>query len=191
MVKQSLAALALTISLPLLAADGTAVAIDPRTTGELPATWTARREVEGDLEVTDRLGPDAVAGTLTALGETSLLAETEAEYVALAIALAVRKRDGQADATAAVSDAPADDVPAAAAEGPASLVRAFVAEGARVAIADLNLDAAKAAAKELGGDKEAIAVAMDVTKEDEVNAGVEATVSAAKVPAGTPSGSPW
>ncbi len=38
--------------------------------------------------------------------------------------------------------------------------------------------AAKAAAKELGGDKEAIAVAMDVTKEDEVNAGVAATVSA-------------
>ena len=39
-----------------------------RTTGELPATWTARREVEGDLEVTDRLGPDAVAGFLKGLG---------------------------------------------------------------------------------------------------------------------------
>lgn len=58
------------------------------------------------------------------------------------------------------------------------IARRYVEAGGRVAIADLNLDAAKAAAKELGGDKEAIAVAMDVTKEDEVNAGVEATVSA-------------
>jgi len=58
------------------------------------------------------------------------------------------------------------------------IARRYVEAGGRVAIADLNLDAAKAAAKELGGEKEAIAVAMDVTKEDEVNAGVEATVSA-------------
>jgi 3-hydroxybutyrate dehydrogenase len=58
------------------------------------------------------------------------------------------------------------------------IARRYVAAGGRVAIADLNLDAAKAAAKELGGEKEAIAVAMDVTKEDDVNAGVEATVSA-------------
>ncbi|CEJ84302.1 D-beta-hydroxybutyrate dehydrogenase (BDH) (3-hydroxybutyrate dehydrogenase) (3-HBDH) [Hyphomicrobium sp. GJ21] len=58
------------------------------------------------------------------------------------------------------------------------IARRYVEAGGRVAIADLNLDAAKAAAKELGGDKEAIAVAMDVTKEDEVNAGVAATVSA-------------
>ena len=50
------------------------------------------------------------------------------------------------------------------------IARRYVEAGGRVAIADLNLDAAKAAAKELGGDKEAIAVAMDVTKEDEVNA---------------------
>lgn len=58
------------------------------------------------------------------------------------------------------------------------IARRYVAAGGRVAIADLNLDAAKAAARELGGDKEAIAVAMDVTKEDEVNAGVAATVAA-------------
>ncbi|MFA7305173.1 MAG: 3-hydroxybutyrate dehydrogenase [Hyphomicrobium sp.] len=58
------------------------------------------------------------------------------------------------------------------------IARRYVEAGGRVAIADLNLDAAKAAAKELGGEKDAIAVAMDVTKEDEVNAGVEATVSA-------------
>jgi len=57
------------------------------------------------------------------------------------------------------------------------IARRYVEAGGRVAIADLNLDAAKAAAKELGGEKEAIAVAMDVTKEDEVNAGVEKTAS--------------
>jgi 3-hydroxybutyrate dehydrogenase len=58
------------------------------------------------------------------------------------------------------------------------IARRYVEAGGRVAIADLNLDAAKAAAKELGGEKEAIAVAMDVTKEDEVNTGVEKTASA-------------
>jgi len=58
------------------------------------------------------------------------------------------------------------------------IARRYVEAGGRVAIADLNLDAAKAAAKELGGEKDAIAVAMDVTKEDEVNAGVAATASA-------------
>ncbi|HVZ05414.1 3-hydroxybutyrate dehydrogenase [Hyphomicrobium sp.] len=58
------------------------------------------------------------------------------------------------------------------------IARRYVEAGGRVAIADLNLDAAKAAAKELGGEKDAIAVAMDVTKEDEVNAGVEKTASA-------------
>jgi 3-hydroxybutyrate dehydrogenase len=58
------------------------------------------------------------------------------------------------------------------------IARRYVEAGGRVAIADLNLDAAKAAAKELGGEKDAIAVAMDVTKEDEVNAGVEKTAKA-------------
>ena len=57
------------------------------------------------------------------------------------------------------------------------IAKRYVAAGGRVVIADLNLDAANAAAKELGGEKDAIAVAMDVTNEDQVNAGVEETVS--------------
>jgi len=51
---------------------------------------------------------------------------------------------------------------------------AFAREGARVAIADLNLAGAEAVAKEIhdaGG--EAIGVAMDVTSEDAVEAGVD------------------
>ena len=43
-------------------------------------------------------------------------------------------------------------------------------------IADLNADAANAAAKELAGEKSAIGVGMDVSKEDQVNSGVEHTV---------------
>ncbi len=58
------------------------------------------------------------------------------------------------------------------------IAKRYVEAGGRVVIADLNLDAATAAARELGNEKTAIAVAMDVTKEDEVNAGVEATVNA-------------
>ncbi|CAN1724510.1 D-beta-hydroxybutyrate dehydrogenase [Hyphomicrobium sp. 1Nfss2.1] len=58
------------------------------------------------------------------------------------------------------------------------IAKRYVEAGGRVVIADLNLDAATAAARELGNEKTAIAVAMDVTKEDEVNAGVEATVKA-------------
>jgi 3-hydroxybutyrate dehydrogenase len=55
----------------------------------------------------------------------------------------------------------------------------FAQEGAKVAIADLNKQAADAAAAEIaavGG--QAIGVAMDVTSEEEVNAGVAATVAA-------------
>ena len=53
----------------------------------------------------------------------------------------------------------------------------FAAEGARVAIADLNKQAAQAVADEIGakGGK-AMAVAMDVTNEDQVNAGVAEVV---------------
>ncbi|MFT3730385.1 MAG: 3-hydroxybutyrate dehydrogenase [Hyphomicrobium sp.] len=58
------------------------------------------------------------------------------------------------------------------------IARRYVEAGGRVAIADLNLDAAKAAAKELGGEKEAIAVAMDVSNEEQVNAGADATAKA-------------
>lgn len=55
----------------------------------------------------------------------------------------------------------------------------FVAAGARAAIADLKLDAAQAVAKELtaAGPGQAMGVAMDVTDEDQVNAGVAAVVA--------------
>ncbi|HVR67751.1 MAG TPA: 3-hydroxybutyrate dehydrogenase [Verrucomicrobiae bacterium] len=59
------------------------------------------------------------------------------------------------------------------------IARAYAREGAKIAIADLKLDPAEAAAKEIksaGG--QAIAVAMDVTNEAQVDAGVEATVKA-------------
>src|SRR3974390_2155005 len=55
------------------------------------------------------------------------------------------------------------------------IAKRFVEAGARVAIADLNLDAAKAAASQLGGEKVALAVAADVSNEDQVNAGVDLT----------------
>lgn len=55
----------------------------------------------------------------------------------------------------------------------------FAREGAKVAIADLNADQAKAAADEIGSmGPGAMAVHMDVTSEDEVNAGVAAVVKA-------------
>jgi 3-hydroxybutyrate dehydrogenase len=53
------------------------------------------------------------------------------------------------------------------------IAKVFVANGAKVAIADLNLDAASAAAKELDSSgKIAMAVAMDVSDETQVDAGV-------------------
>jgi 3-hydroxybutyrate dehydrogenase len=55
----------------------------------------------------------------------------------------------------------------------------FAREGARVAIADLNLDAAKATARELetlSGDGAAIGVAMDVSNEAQVDAGIDKVV---------------
>jgi 3-hydroxybutyrate dehydrogenase len=67
---------------------------------------------------------------------------------------------------------------AASGLGKAIAVR-FAQEGASVAIADLNKQAADAAAAEIaaaGG--QAIGVAMDVTSEEDVNAGVAATVAA-------------
>jgi 3-hydroxybutyrate dehydrogenase len=56
------------------------------------------------------------------------------------------------------------------------IAKRYVEAGGRVAIADLNDDGAAAAAKELGDKKVAIGVGMDVSKEDQVNAGVEQTV---------------
>lgn len=60
-----------------------------------------------------------------------------------------------------------------------AIAQRYAREGAKVAIADLDVDAAKAAATEInatGG--EACGVAMDVTNEDAVNAGVAAVVAA-------------
>lgn len=53
------------------------------------------------------------------------------------------------------------------------IAKRYVSAGGRVAIADLNLEAATAAAKELGDEKTAIAIAMDVSNEDQVTAGVD------------------
>jgi 3-hydroxybutyrate dehydrogenase len=50
------------------------------------------------------------------------------------------------------------------------IARTFVAEGAKVVIADLNLQGAEATAAELGGAKNAIGVAVDVTNEAQVEA---------------------
>ncbi|HUH94445.1 MAG TPA: 3-hydroxybutyrate dehydrogenase [Casimicrobiaceae bacterium] len=59
------------------------------------------------------------------------------------------------------------------------IARTYAGEGARVAIADLDAEAASAAAKDIGASgAEAIAVAMDVTDEKAVNAGVAAVVKA-------------
>ena len=61
-----------------------------------------------------------------------------------------------------------------------AIAERYASEGAKVVIADLNLDAADATAK-LIDDKtpgSAMAVAMDVTNEDQVNAGVDAVVKA-------------
>jgi len=54
------------------------------------------------------------------------------------------------------------------------IARRFAATGGRVAIADLNIEAARAAAGAIGADHPgaAMAVAMDVTSEEQVEAGV-------------------
>ncbi len=58
------------------------------------------------------------------------------------------------------------------------IAKVYLDAGAKVAIADLNLVAAEATAKEFDpSGKNAMSVAMDVTKEDEVNAGIEAVAA--------------
>jgi 3-hydroxybutyrate dehydrogenase len=59
------------------------------------------------------------------------------------------------------------------------IAQRFVTEGAKVAIADLNLDAAQETAAAINADfpNAAMAVAMDVTDEDMVNAGVASVVA--------------
>jgi len=66
---------------------------------------------------------------------------------------------------------------AASGIGHAIAKRYLEAEG-RVVIADLNADGATKAARELAGNKSAIGVAMDVSNEDQVNAGVAKTIEA-------------
>ena len=57
------------------------------------------------------------------------------------------------------------------------IARTFLREGARVAIADLNQAGAEAAAAELGGpERRAIGIAMDVTSEEQVEAGMAEAV---------------
>lgn len=60
-----------------------------------------------------------------------------------------------------------------------AIAKKYVSEGAKVVIADLKLEAAEAAAKDLtaAGPGEAIGLAMDVTSEEAVNAGVAAVVT--------------
>jgi|SRR5579859_775645 len=59
------------------------------------------------------------------------------------------------------------------------IAKLFAHEGAKVVIADLNQAAAEATAAEIGGtEKRAIGVAMDVTKEDQVDAGMATAVAA-------------
>ncbi|UAK25113.1 3-hydroxybutyrate dehydrogenase [Sphingomonas nostoxanthinifaciens] len=58
------------------------------------------------------------------------------------------------------------------------IAKQFLAAGAKVAIADLNIDAANATAAEFDpSGARAMGVAMDVTNEDQVNAGIEAVAA--------------
>jgi 3-hydroxybutyrate dehydrogenase len=58
------------------------------------------------------------------------------------------------------------------------IARQFLAEGAKVAIADINIEAAQATAKEFDASgATTFGVAMDVTDEAQVDAGVEAVVA--------------
>src|SRR4249920_415895 len=58
------------------------------------------------------------------------------------------------------------------------IAKRFVEAGGRVTIADLKADVSAQAAQGLGDKKTAIGVGMDVSKEDEVNEGVEQTIKA-------------
>ena len=58
-----------------------------------------------------------------------------------------------------------------------AIARAYQREGAKVVIADLNQAGAEAAAAELAGKDDAIGIAMDVTSETEVEAGMAKAVS--------------
>jgi 3-hydroxybutyrate dehydrogenase len=57
------------------------------------------------------------------------------------------------------------------------IARVFAREGAKLAIADLNQAGADATALELGGSERAIGVAMDVTSEEQVEAGIAKVIA--------------
>jgi 3-hydroxybutyrate dehydrogenase len=59
-----------------------------------------------------------------------------------------------------------------------AIAKRYVEAGGRVAIADIDLEAATGAARALAGTRSAIAVAMNVADEAQVDAGVEKTVDA-------------
>jgi len=59
-----------------------------------------------------------------------------------------------------------------------AIAKRYLEAGARVVIADLNAEGAVKAARELAGDKSAIGIGMDVSNEDQVNAGVAKTIEA-------------
>ena len=59
-----------------------------------------------------------------------------------------------------------------------AIAKRFLGAGGRVVIADLNLAGAAQAARELADAKSAIGVGMDVSKEIEVDAGVQRTIDA-------------
>ena len=59
-----------------------------------------------------------------------------------------------------------------------AIAKRYLEADGRVAIADLNVDGATKAARELADSKSAIGVAMDVSNEDQVNAGVAKTIEA-------------
>jgi 3-hydroxybutyrate dehydrogenase len=59
-----------------------------------------------------------------------------------------------------------------------AIAKRYLEADGRVVIADLNEDGAVKAATELGGAKAAIGIGMDVSKENEVEAGVERAVKA-------------
>jgi len=58
-----------------------------------------------------------------------------------------------------------------------AIARRYVQAGGRVVIADIKMEQAEKAARELGEPEKIIAVEMDVTSEEAVNAGVAKTVS--------------
>jgi 3-hydroxybutyrate dehydrogenase len=58
------------------------------------------------------------------------------------------------------------------------IARTYVEAGAKVVIADLNQKGADATADELGGSSKAVGIAMDVTNEAEVEAGMAKAVAA-------------